>query len=211
MTATYTLQYGIIIPGYVTVTTLTPNEVVIGASITVAGAGVAYNGVKTVYGLPLYLPIDVDDTSGIIEYDTSYPLANAVMWADTQTAETINTISGTLAYAPTCTWITATNIQDWLGITLAASAGETAFLTQCAAAANAFCYRRREEAGYIDSLTTSPSGDVTLGTIMYGGALYRQRGAIDQFASFTEMGQAPTVGLSPIIKQLLGVSRPQVA
>ena len=46
---------------------------------------------------------------------------------------------------------------------------------------------------------------------MYGGALYRQRGAIDQFASFTEMGTAPTVGLSPLIKQLLGISRPQVA
>jgi hypothetical protein len=40
---------------------------------------------------------------------------------------------------------------------------------------------------------------------MYGGALYRQRGAIDQFASFTEMGTAPVVGLSPVIKQLLGL------
>ena len=28
---------------------------------------------------------------------------------------------------------------------------------------------------------------------------------------FTEMGTAPTVGLSPLIKQLLGISRPQVA
>ena len=52
----------------------------------------------------------------------------------------------------------------------------------CASAANAFCYRRRQEAGYVDSLTTSPSGDVTLGTIQYGGALYRQRGSIDVFA-----------------------------
>jgi len=207
--ATYTLQYGVIIDGYVTVTTLTPNEVVVGASITVAGAGAAYNGSKTVYALPQYLPINVD-SDGIIEYDTSYPLANAIMWADTQTAENLNAISGTVAYSPTCTWITYTQIQDWLGITLA-GASETAFLTQCAAAANAFCYRRREESGYVDSLTTSPSGDVTLGTIMYGGALYRQRGAIDQFASFSDMGTAPTTGLSPLIKQLLGISRPQVA
>ena len=207
--ATYTLQYGVIIDGYVTVTTLTPNEVVVGASITVAGAGAAYNGSKTVYALPQYLPINVD-SDGIIEFDTSYPLANAIMWADTQTAENLNAISGTVAYSPTCTWITYTQIQDWLGITLAGGA-ETAFLTQCAAAANAFCYRRRQESGYIDALGTSPSGDVTLGTIMYGGAIYRQRGAIDQFASFTEMGTAPTVGLSPLIKQLLGISRPQVA
>jgi len=162
-----------------------------------------------VYALPQYLPINTN-TDGIIEYDTSYPLANAVMWADTQTPETINAIGGTMAYNPTCTWITGTNIQDWLGITLAGGA-ETTFLNQCAAAANAFCFRRRQESGYIDALATSPSGDVTLGTIMYGGALYRQRGAIDQFASFTEMGTAPTVGLSPLIKQLLGISRPQVA
>lgn len=207
--ATYTLQYGVIIDGYVTVTTLTPNEVVVGASITVAGAGAAYNGSKTVYALPQYLPINVD-SDGIIEYDTSYPLANAIMWADTQTAENLNAISGTVAYSPTCTWITYTQIQDWLGITLAGGS-ETAFLTQCAAAANAFCYRRRQESGYVDSLTTSPSADVTLATIMYGGAIYRQRGAIDQFASFSDMGTAPTTGLSPLIKQLLGISRPQVA
>ena len=207
--ATYTLQYGVIIPGYVTVTTLTPNEVVVGASVTIAGAGAAYNGTKTVYAQPQYLPINVD-SDGIIEYDYSQPLANAVMWADTQTDEVLNAISGTLAYTPTCTWITGTQIGTWLGIALAIG-DESAFLAQCAAAANAFCYRRRQEAGYIDSLSTSPSGDCTLATIMFGGALYRQRGAIDQFASFSEMGQAPTVGLSPQIKMLLGIPRPAVA
>jgi len=207
--ASYTVQYGVIVPGYVTATTLTPNEIVVGGSVTVAGVGAAYNGTHTVYALPQYLPVNVG-SDGIIEYDTSYPLANAVMWASNQTPEDINAITGTIAYTPVCTWITGTNIQDWLGITLAGGA-ETAFLTQCAAAANAFCFRRRSESGYVDALGTSPSGDVTLGTIMYGGALYRQRGAIDQFASFSEMGQAPTVGLSPLIKQLLGISRPQVA
>jgi len=207
--ATYTVQYGVIVSGYVTATTLTPNEIVVGGSVTVAGVGAAYNGTHTVYALPQYLPVNVD-SDGIIEYDYSYPIANAVMWASSQDSETINAITGTIVYSPTCTWITYTQIQDWLGITLAGGA-ETAFLTQCAAAANAFCFRRRQESGYIDALATSPSGDVTLGTIMYGGALYRQRGAIDQFASFSEMGQAPTTGLSPLIKQLLGISRPQVA
>lgn len=208
MTATYTLQYGVIIPGYVTVTTLTPNELVIGASVTVAGAGAAYNGTKTVYGLPQYLPVNVD-SDGIIEYDYSYPIANAVMWADTQTPEVINSISGTLTFTQTCTWVTGQNVADWLNVVYAS---DQTFLDQCASAANAFCFRRRQESGYIDSLTTSPSGDVTLGTTMYGGALYRQRGSIDQFASFSDMGSGVTVaGLSPIIKQLLGISRPQVA
>ena len=208
MAATYTLQTAVIVPGYVTVTTLTPNEIVVGASITVAGWAVAYNGVKSVYAMPQFLPINVD-TEGLIEYDYSYPLENAVMWAESQTPMELQAITGTITFEQTCTWITGPQIATYLGITT--SGDETAFLVQCAAAANAFCFRRRQESGYIDSLTTSPGGDVTLGTLMMGSAYFRQRGSVDQFASFTDMGTAPTVGLSGIVKQLLGINRPQVA
>ena len=208
MAATYTIQTAVIVPGYVTVTTLTPNEIVVGASITVAGWAVAYNGVKSVYAMPQFLPINVD-TEGLIEYDYSYPLENAVMWADSQTPEELHALTGTITFEQTCTWITGPQIATYLGITTAGD--ETAFLVQCAAAANAFCFRRRQESGYIDSLTTSPGGDVTLGTLMMGSAYYRQRGSVDQFASFTDMASAPVVGLSGIVKQLLGINRPQVA
>ena len=208
MAATYTIQTAVIVPGYVTVTTLTPNEIVVGASITVAGAGAAYNGTKTVYAMPQYLPINVD-TEGLIEYDTSYPIENAIMWADSQTPVELHAQAGTITFEQLCTWVTGPQIATYLGITTAGD--ETAFLVQCAAATNAFCFRRRQESGYIDSLTTSPSGDVTLGTLMYGSALYRQRGSVDQFASFTDMASAPVVGLSGIVKQLLGINRPQVA
>ena len=208
MAATYTLQTAVIVPGYVTVTTLTPNEIVVGASITVANAGAAYNGVKSVYAMPQFLPVNVD-TEGLIEYDYSYPLENAVMWAESETPMELQAITGTITFEQTCTWITGPQIATYLGITTAGD--ETAFLVQCAAAANAFCFRRRQESGYIDSLTTSPGGDVTLGTLMMGSAYYRQRGSVDQFASFTDMGTAPTVGLSGIVKQLLGINRPQVA
>ena len=208
MAATYTLQTAVIVPGYVTVQTLTPNEIVVGASITVAGWAVAYNGVKSVYAMPQFLPINVD-TEGLIEYDYSYPLENAVMWAESETPMELQAITGTITFEQTCTWVTGPQIATYLGITTAGD--ETAFLVQCAAAANAFCFRRRQESGYIDSLTTSPGGDVTLGTLMMGSAYYRQRGSVDQFASFTDMGTAPTVGLSGIVKQLLGINRPQVA
>lgn len=208
MTATYTLQTAVIVPGYVCVTTLTPNEIVVGATITVAGWDALYNGVKTVYAMPQYLPINVD-TEGLIEYDTSYPLANAVMWAESETPMELQAITGTITFEQLCTWVTGPQIATYLGITTAGD--ETAFLVQCAAAANAFCFRRRQESSYIDSLSTSPGGDVTLGTLMYGSALYRQRGSVDQFASFTDMGSAPVVGLSGIVKQLLGINRPQVA
>jgi hypothetical protein len=208
LTATYTLQTAVIVPGYVCVTTLTPNEIVVGATITVAGWDAIYNGVKTVYAMPQYLPINVD-TEGLIEYDTSYPLANAVMWAESETPMELQAITGTITFEQLCTWVTGPQIATYLGITT--SGDETAFLVQCAAAANAFCFSRRQESGYIDSLSTSPGGDATLGTLMYGSALYRQRGSVDQFARFTDMASAPVVGLSGIVKQLLGINRPQVA
>jgi hypothetical protein len=63
----------------------------------------------------------------------------------------------------------------------------------------------------VDSLSTSPSGAVTLGTIAYGGFLYRQRGSVSDFASFDGMVAGGSVGLSPMIKQLLGIDRPQIA
>jgi hypothetical protein len=119
-------------------------------------------------------------------------------------------VTGATLTTGTCTWIDDEDIADWLGIAVA-TVDETAFLELCAEAANAFCYRRRQEAGYDDALATPPSNDVKLGTIMYGGAMYRQRGSIDQFASFDAMSTAQIVGLSPIIKQLLGIDRPQVA
>ena len=207
--AIYTVTNKYLVDNYAILQLLTPNEIAVGQSITVAGVDATFNGTVSVVALPQYLFLGTD-TQGDLLYDYQVPIQNQVLYA--KTADDVERVaaSGTITYTPVCTWITAANIEDWLGIGTA-TAADTTFLTQCAAAANAFCYRRRQEAGYVDSLTTSPSGDVTLGTIQYGGALYRQRGSIDVFASFTEMGTAPTTGLSPIIKQLLGISRPQVA
>ena len=207
--ATYTVTNKYLVDNYAVLQLLTPNEIAVGQSITVAGIDATFNGTVSVVALPLHLFIGVD-TQGDLLYDYEIPIQNQVLYAKTASDVERTAASGTVAYNPVCTWITAGNIEDWLGIGTA-TAADTTFLTQCASAANAFCYRRRQEAGYVDSLTTSPSGDVTLGTIQYGGALYRQRGSIDVFASFNEMGTAPTTGLSPIIKQLLGISRPQVA
>jgi hypothetical protein len=47
---------------------------------------------------------------------------------------------------------------------------------------------------------------------MLCGAYFRQRGSIDQFASFDSMGQAITTNaFTPMVKQLLGIDRPAVA
>jgi hypothetical protein len=207
--AAYPVSFKQLLDNYAVLQTLTPNELEVGRSFTVTNVGVPFNGTFTVYALPQYLYIGTD-TEGNLLFDTDQPVPNQVLYAVTAADIDRTAATGTLTFTVTCTWVSATQIEDWLGIGTATQA-DTAFLTTCAAAVNAMAFRRRVEAGYFDSPTTSPSGDVTLGTIMWGGALYRARGSIDTFASFNEMGTAPTVGLSPMIKQLLGIDRPQVA
>ena len=205
---TYSKQ---LISNYAVVATLEPTEIVIGQSVTVASLGAPFNGSFTVVDLPQHEFTGIDSTTGEFLYDFNVPRANQILYACTgSNVGYVVVLSGTVAYTQVCSWITAGNIEDWIGIGTA-TAEDTTFLTQCARAANNYIYRRRQECGYFDSLTTSPSGDVTLGTIMYGGALYRQRGAISDFASFDGMSTGSTTGLSPIIKQLIGVDRPQVA
>lgn len=207
--AVYTVTFKQLTSNYAVLQTLTANELEVGRSITVAGVGVPFNGTFTVYALPQYEFIGID-SDGDLLFNVDVAVPNQVLFACTGTDVDRTTATGTLTFTPTCTWITATQIEDWLGIGTA-TAADTTFLTQCAAAVNQMAFRRRVEAGYFDSLTTSPSADVTLGVIMWGGALYRARGSVDVFASFNEMGTAPTIGLSPMIKQLLGIDRPQVA
>ena len=209
--AAYKTQTKQLLNNYACISTLESTEIALGESVTVSGLAAPFAGTFTVLALPQYLFTGVDGTTGELLYDENQPVPNQILYACTGTSvEFVVDYSGTVTYTQVCSWITAANIEDWIGIGTA-TAADTTFLTQCASAANQFCYRRRQEVGYSDSLTTSPSGDVTLGTIMYGGALYRQRGAISDFASFDGMSTGSTTGLSPMIKQLLGVDRPQVA
>ena len=209
--AVYSVQQKYLTDNYAVIALITnADPLEVGQSVTIAGVDATFNGTYTVVGLPQYYFTGVDD-QGFFVYDIEAPIANQVLYA--KTADNVNIVAatGTLTTTPVCTWITAQQIEDWLGIGTA-TAADTAFLTSCALAANSFAYRRRLEAGYKnESLTTVPNGSVSLGTIMYGGALYRQRGGITDFATFDGLGTGGTMGLSPMIKQLLGVDRPAVA
>ena len=102
--------------------------------------------------------------------------------------------------------------MTYLGVSITNPSDDYTLATQAVSAGNQFCSRRRAEAGYNDSLSSSPSGDVTLGTIMYCAALWRSRGSLENvFASFDNMGSAPQQSMTPIVKQLLGIDRPAVA
>jgi hypothetical protein len=208
--AVYSVTQKYLIDNYAVLQLLTSSEIAVGESITVASVDATFNGSNLVVrALPQYLYIGID-TEGDLLYDYEVPVQNQVLYAKTASNVSRVAATGTVTYTQTCTWITQQNVLDWLGISVA-TAGDQAFVTTCAAAANMFCYRRRQEASYIDSLTTVPSQDVYLGTVMYAGMLYKSRGTVDVFSSYQDMGQTPVAGMNGQIKQLLGIDRPACA
>lgn len=201
-----------LLSNYACISTLEPTDIAIGQSITVASIAVPFNGAFTVLALPQYAFTGVDSTYGTFLYDLDIPRPNQILYAATGTdVQYVATYSGTVTYTQICTWVTASDVEDWLGIGTATTADAT-FLTICAAAASEFIYRRRQECGYFDgSLTVVPSQSIKLACQAYGGFLYRQRGSITDFASFDGMTTGGSNGLSPMIKQLAGINRAQVA
>jgi hypothetical protein len=155
------------------------------------------------------------DSDGNLIFDATFPIPNQVMYydADTDLDRVAVQPPGTLTFTQTCTWVTSSQVMAYLGITIDNPSDDYTLLTQSTSAANAFCWRRRQESGYTgDALATSPGGDCTLGVLMYAAALWRSRGSVqDTFATFDGMGSAGVSAMTPMIKQLLGISRPQVA
>jgi hypothetical protein len=209
--ATYTSATKQLIGNYACISTLEPTEIAIGESITVSGLAAPFAGTFKVLDLPQYEFTGVDSTTGEFLFNVNEPRPNQIIYACTGTnVNFVVDYSGTITYTQVCTWVSASDVEDYLGIGTA-TAADAAFLTICAAAASAFCFLRRQEAGYKDSLTVLPSTAVGLGTRAYGAFLYRQRGSVSDFASFDGMVSGGSNGLSPMIKQLLGVNRAQVA
>jgi len=209
--ATYSVTNKYLIDNYAVLQLLTPSEIAVGQSITVAGVDATFNGTYSVRALPQYLYIGVD-SQGDLLYDYQVPIADQVLYAKTASDVERTAASGTVVNDPVCTWVTAAQVMSYLGITITNPSDDYTLLTQSVSAGNQFAYRRRQESGYIDSLTTSPGGDATLGTLMYCAALWRSRGSIEAtYATFDGMGSAPQQSLTPIVKQLLGIPRPAVA
>ena len=209
--ATYTVTNKYLIDNYAVLQLLTPSEIAVGQSITVASVDATFNGTYTVRALPQYLFSGVD-TQGDLLYDYQVPIADQVLYAKTASDVERVAASGAITYDPVCTWVTVAQLMSYIGVTITNPSDDYTLLTQSVSAGNQFCYRRRQEAGYIDSLTTSPGGDATLATLMYCAALWRSRGSLEStYATFDGMGSAPQQSFTPIVKQLLGVPRPAVA
>ena len=207
--AAYSVVQKQLVDNFAVLVLLTPAEIEVGATIVVTNVDATFNGSYTVRDLPEYLLVGVDQFGDFI-FDPLVPIANQVLYARTADDVPRQAASGTVTITQVATWVSAQDLYDYLGIGVATQS-DANYLTICAAAASQFSWRRRMESGYVDSLTTVPSQDVKLGAIMYGSAMYRARGSVESFASFQDMGVSPVTGLNGIIRQLLGIDRPQVA
>jgi len=207
--ATYTITHRQVTDDYLVVQTLEGTEIGTGQSVTLAGLGATLNGTYTVVAVPVYEFLGVDDEGDFI-FNTDEIITDQLMVAKTHADIARGPVAGTFTFTATCTWIVSANVVEWLGIA-SSTANDTAFIGTCVNAANAYAYRRRREAGYFDSLTTAPGDDAKLGTVMYAATLYRERGSVDSFSSFEQMGNPVPFGSSGQINRLLGINRSQVA
>ena len=207
---TYTVTHAWRLDDYGVVQTLEALDgLVIGSTVTLAGTTVTgLNGSQVVASLNAGMFLGVSE-EGDLEFDPDYILLNQIVFADAGDDVERGADTGTVTYTPTCTWIVAGDVTEFLGIA-AATANDTAYITTCLNAANAFASRRRREAGYFDTLAVAPSADVKLGTTLYAASLYRERGSVDSFQSFDAMTMPqPSMTMGRIL-QLLGCGRPQV-
>jgi hypothetical protein len=211
--ATYNTATKQLISNYACISTLEPTDIVVGQSITVASIGAPFNGTFTVLALPQYEYTGIDNTTGEFLYNEDVVRPNQIIYAATgSNVDYAAFYAGTVTYTQNCTWITTAQLITFLGVSISNPSDDFTLAEQARNAGNDFCYRRRQESGYFDSLTTSPGHDVTLGTLMYAAALWRSRGSIETaFAAFDTMGTPTQQSLTPIVKQLLGIPRPAVA
>lgn len=197
---------------YAVIQLLVSSAVVPDKTVTISGVGNDFDEQDVlVVACPQFAFVGINGDTGEWLFDYSNPIPNQVMYQNVADNVDIYAVDpyGTFEYGESHNWITGQELATYLGLTYAS---DSAFFTQCAAAASHFCYRRRLEAGYLqDSPGTAPSEDVKTGTLMVGMAIYRQRGSMDTFASFTDMGSPQVYGLAPFAKQLLGIPRPAAA
>ena len=208
--ATYTITHKQVVDNVATVQVLQPIEFEVGQSVTITGL-TGFNGTYVITALPEFYFLGVSEQGDYL-YDSAVIIPNQIQFALTADNVTRQAASGSLSYSITCTWAALSDLEDYLGFTFTNPSADLDVATMALGAANAFAYRRRQEAGYWDSPTTVPSLDCKLAAVQYAAILYRERGSTEAFASFDPLATGgPVTGNYGQILRLLGVGKPQVA
>jgi hypothetical protein len=207
--ATYDLAFNTRLDGVVVLQTFVETGIQVGDSVTIAGAGNDMSGTFTVLSTQDFEYLGQSD-EGDFEFDNEVIRLYQFLYLDAGSDVTRTTATGTVTFTPSVSWTTSSDVLSFLGIDVA-TANDTAYIATCVQASNLYCFRKRREAGYTDSMTTVPGADVKFGTTLYAALLYRERGSADSFASFDSMSSVPTPSSMGRIMALLGCGRPQVA
>jgi len=207
--ATFDLAFNTRLADVVVLQTLLESGIQVGDTVTIAGNSVISNGNYKVLSTESAEFLGLDQF-GDYEFDYNVIFINQFLVANAGADVERDIAAGTVAFTPSISWITSAMVLEFLGIDVA-TANDTAFIATCVAAANYWCWNKRRESDYADSQTTVPNNSVKLGTILYAGTLYRERGSADSFASFDSMASIPIPSTLGRIMQLLGTSRASVA
>lgn len=189
MAFTKTVTNAVAVSGVHTLTLLDVLNLYVGDTIYVNGISNDFNGSHVLTG--------VNATNKTVTFTQG-----------NQNHSALANLTGQLEVRPQ--WCDTADVLAWLGIEVA-TANDNAFVETCVLASNEWAFRKRQEAGYLsDRAAFFPSADVHLGTLNYAAMQYRNRGAIDGFASFDSFGGGtPTMSLGQIMA-LLGVGKAQV-
>lgn len=151
---------------------------------------------------------DYNKVNGHHQLTTVNTTTNKITYDVHNLADITEKVSGGVVSA-SISWCDTDDVEIWLGIDTATT-NDAAFLDYCTNAGNSYAFRLRHEAGYKDSPLAAPSPDAKLGTIQLAAIYYRQRGSVDSFQSFEQLGTgALPFGSMATIRQLLGVNKPQ--
>ena len=133
--ATYDLAFHTRIDGYAILQTFVDTDIQVTDSVVVAGADHGFSGTQTVLSTEPYLFLGVDDYGDFL-FDYSEIMENQFIYKNAGADFTRSIATGTVAYTPTCTWITSAMVLEWLGIDTA-TANDTSFVATCVSASNA--------------------------------------------------------------------------
>lgn len=186
------VTHAVAVTGTVTLTLDSVDGLIIGSRVDVSG--IPGSGGSDINGTNFTLTA-VDTTNKKVTYSH-----------DNKTLASTDT-DGTLHIH--VTWIADTDVELFLGFD--ALGTDQTYLTACVDAANDWCYRKRNEAGYDDHPAYQLNAAPKQGTVLYAATLYRERGTTgDAMPGFEPFGQFDRPVSLGRVMQLLGCGKPQV-
>jgi hypothetical protein len=131
--ASYTVTHKQLTDNYAVLQLLTEAEIEVGASVVITDVNATFNGTFTVYALPQYAFIGVDEEGDLL-YNPLISIPNQVLYPKTADDVGRSAATGTLSLTQVCSWVTAAQVMTYLGVTITDPSDDYTLLTQATSA-----------------------------------------------------------------------------